>query len=151
MSYSTESQVRKETGFADTALILTATITDAIASADGLINSKISRIYTIPLAISGTPTTPDLINELSKIIASAFLFMNTYGEESQGTDKGWEERLEWANGILDDIASQKVMLSDSSGVEFDRSSFKSPSYYPGKASSQPGEAAEPIMAMHKKY
>lgn len=151
MSYSTEVEVRKETGFSDNTKILSATVTESISSADGFINSKISNVYTIPLAVAGVASTPSLINELSKVIASAFLFMNTYGEESQGTDKGWEARLEWATEILNDIASKEVKLADGSGIDYDKSSFFKPAFSPNNSESLSGGIATPIITMHKKF
>lgn len=145
--YSTKAEVRKATGFTDDTLILDATIDEKIASADGIINAKIADVYVIPLAV-----TPDIINEISIQVAKAFLYSSEYGEESQGTDKGWREILDFYMEILKQIADQEIKLLDpTTNEELDRVDLKTPIFSPTAASSEIGERDEPRLTIKQRF
>lgn len=148
MPYSTKDEIRAASGFTNTTNISDATIDAYIADADSVINSKISDIYSLPLA-----STPDIINMLSRYLTIGLLYSNEYGEESQDTDKGWEKKMKWAMDILEDIRKQKTRLVDSSGDELARKTLRSVSFYPTAASSDPAaeDSTEPRIKMTTKF
>lgn len=142
MAYSTVAQVRIATGFSDDAKIGDELVEEKIASADSIIDAKISDVYTTPLA-----TPPDIIVEISTQIAKGFLYAREYGEESQDTDKGWKGILEFWMQLLDDIVDQKIKLRGTDGIELTRSNLKLPVGQPTTATSAVGEDDEPRITM----
>lgn len=153
MAYTTETAIRQATGFNNTTNISSGTVTAYIADADSVINSYIGDVYTLPLALSGVATVPDIIEMLSRHITVGLLYANEFGEESEDTDKGWQKRMNWAIGILEKLQKQKLKLRSATGVEYDRTSFKAPSFYPTDASSEPDadDSTEPKLTMNQEY
>lgn len=148
MAYTTATAVRKATGFSDTANITTELVDAYIADADSVIDSKIGDRYTLPLL-----ETPQIIETVSRAIATGLLYSNEYGEESQDTDKGWLRRLDWAMGILDDIQAGKMKLYDTSGQELAGASLYNPTFYPTNTSSEPGavDSTAPKLTMNEQF
>ena len=146
MAYTTESAVRAASGFSNTTNITTGTVTAYIADADRVIDSYVADIYSTPLS-----ATSEVVEMLSRYITIGLLYANEYGEESQGTDKGWKSRLDWAMDQLQKIKDQKMKLYDSSGVELSRSSLRVPSFYPTESSSEAGEVDEPRFTMTETF
>lgn len=153
MAYTTEAIVRAASGFANTTNITTGTVTAYIADADSVINSYISDVYVIPLAISGVVGTPEILEMICRHITVGLLYANEYGEESEDTDKGWQKRMDWAMGILEKIQSRKLKLTNASGVEYDRTTLKSPSFYPTESSSDPDttDSTQPKITMNQQF
>jgi hypothetical protein len=150
MSYCTEAQVRAATPFKSTSLIASAYVTDKIAAADSIINAKISKVYQIPLAVSGATSTPDIIEEVSIKIASALLYLEQFSEETAGSGIDGAKLLEEAIKILDDIEEQKQRLVNAAGVEYDRSTFMNPVGYPNQSSTDDGDT-EPLFTIDQKF
>lgn len=146
MAYTTEAAVRTASGFSNTTNITTGTITSYIADADSVIDSKIGEIYTLPLS-----ETPQIIETLSRFITVGLLYANEYGEESQGTDKGWQTRLEWAMDQLEAIRNQETKLYDSTGTELARNPLKQPTFRPTAATSAAGQSDEPYLSMREVF
>lgn len=146
MAYTTIADVRVTTGFSDDTKITDSTITDAIAYADSTIDSALYDIYELPLT-----ETPELIVWLSLQIATCYLYMNEYGEETENLDKGWEKKLNFLMGILDEIRDQRRKLIGADGNELSRSPLKQPSYYPDAANSATGGATESKLTMNQNF
>lgn len=153
MAYTTETAVRAATGFSNATNITQATIVAYIADADSVINSYIADVYVLPLAISLVASTPDIVEMLSRHITVGLLYANEFGEESEDTDKGWKKRMDWAMGILEKIQSRKLKLRNASGVEYDRTTLKNPSFYPTDSSSEPDaeDTTEPQIKMTEEF
>lgn len=145
MAYTTEAAVRTASGFSNTTNITSATITAYMADSEAVINAKVADIYTLPL--SGTS---ELIEALSRAITVGLLYANEYGEESQNTDKGWQERLKWAMDVLDQIQQNKMKLYTTAGVELTRSSLTNPVFSPTTSSSEADaeDTDEPKLTMN---
>lgn len=146
MAYTTASAVRVASGFSDTTNITTATIEAYIADADRVIDSYIGDVYTLPLS-----ATSELIETLSRHITVGLLYANEYGEESQGTDKGWKARLDWAMEQLVKIQEKKMKLYDSSGDELDASELYSPAFLPDATTSAVGGTDEARVIMSQQF
>jgi len=146
MAYTTIALVRAASGFTDNTKLPDASITAKIAAADSVINAKINGVYTIPL--SGTS---ELIGEISLQITKAFLYAQEYGEESEGTDKGWQKVLDFYMALLDKIKSKEIQLLTSAGVALDASELYSPTFLPDAATSAAGEDDEARVTMSQKF
>lgn len=146
MAYTTIALVRAATGFTDTSNLSDDSITAKIAAADSVINAKINGVYTVPL--SGTS---ELIGEISLQITKAFLYAQEYGEESEGTDKGWQKILDFYMALLDKIKSKEIQLLTSAGVALDASELYSPAFLPDAATSAAGESDEARVTMSQSF
>jgi len=156
MAYTTEAAVRAATGFSNATNITTGTMTVYIADADSVINSKIGDVYALPLTVGGVASTPDIIEMLSRHITTALLYFNEYGEESENLDKGFDKKMKWAMGILEDIRKRITKLRNSSGTEYDRVSLQVPVFKPTNDSSDPDSTADdnddgPQLTMNKQF
>jgi len=152
MSYGSIAQVRIGTGFNDVTNIPDATVQTALDYASALIDAKVGQQYTLPLSVGGTPTTPDLIDGLANECASAIMYMDEYGEESQDTDKGWEKKWNKCFEVCDMILKGELKLFDpSTGEEYDKSNQLNPVFSPNDNNSAAGESAEPFLTMHQQF
>lgn len=119
MAYSTETKVRRESGFVNNANITTAEIADLMDEAYSIIRSSIGSRY----ALSELSTNFDgsdaqkLLSRIETTLAGAFLLMRTYQAESDQYASG-ESKMNHANGLLDEIMKGKLKLFDSNGDEF---------------------------------
>lgn len=147
MAYCTIQQVRDATGMQNTTKIPDSYLTLKIAYADGIIISKIGERYVLPLS-----DTPDLIAFLSLEITIAILFIDQYGENSEDTDKGWERRLKFLMGQLEDLRTGKLkLINPTTGQEYPRTSLGQPSFYPNAESSDPDatDSTAPKVSMNQ--
>lgn len=149
MAYSTVQQVRDATGMQNATKIPDAYITLKISYADGVINSKIGERYVLPLS-----SVPDIIAFLSLEITVAILFIDQYGENSEDTDKGWERRLKFLMGQLEDLRTGKLkLINPTTGAEYPRTGLGQPSFFPNAASSDPNavDSTEPKVKMNETW
>lgn len=148
MAYTTEAAVRTASGFSNTTNITTTTITAYLSDADSVINGYIADVYDLPLS-----ATCEMIETIARHITVGLLYANEYGEESQGTDKGWKGRLDWAMDLLKQIQDQKLKLYDSSGDELTRSALRLPVFSPTTAESAATatNSKEPRITMHMQF
>lgn len=148
MSYTTEADVRAVTGLTDASKVSSARILLKMAGADSIINGKIATTYQLPLSAD----CPQ-INFFSLEMTSLMLMMDIYGEESEGTDKGWQKRLNSILKMLDEIRDLKTILVDVNGQELTRNTVRQPSFYPTDASSDPAatNSTEPKLQMNQKF
>lgn len=130
MSYSTAADVRTQSPFKDSTNITAAYITQKIAEADALIDSIIIEVYVLPLE-----ETPEIIENLSKAIATAFLLkeQNTNIEVEPGVSLSdfWQLQMD----ILEGIRTRKLKLVGADGTELALQDRISPRFYPTESSS----------------
>lgn len=134
MAYSTVANIRTETGFKNSTNITDAYVTQKIAEADSIIDSKIVDVYSLPLA-----STPDIIVFISKEIASGLLYLDQYGEEIEDSALDGQKKIDYAMKVLDDIQSRKMKLLDSNGDELSVSNLLQPAFYPTQTSTDSGD------------
>jgi phage gp36-like protein len=146
MAYTTVAQVRASTGFTDDTKITDDYINGYITQADAMIDGALLYRYQLPLA-----STPSLIANLAEDIVIAFLYQNAYGEESQGTDKGSDDRFTEIFDRIEAIRSGAMRLVDSSGDEYATSTITHPSSTPNNTDTVAGGAAELRMTMNKVF
>jgi len=133
--YTTVAKVRIAGGIVGNLNISTASIESKVAMANGVINGKIIDAYVLPLA-----ETPEMITEIASQLAAAFVLIDEYGKEAQGTDKDGYKRLgllynEAGTGILDQIQKRQIkIISDTTSTELETSSLKSPAFRPNDTS-----------------
>jgi len=88
-----------------------------IARADGLINSKISKRYSVPIV-----ATPPLLASLSEDITVYYTYRSFYTQDNLNRSDYFEELKNEANRILDEIRDGKIDLVDSSGAVIEENS-----------------------------
>ena len=146
MAYTTVAQIRAETGFSNDTKVPDSRIESYITEADKTIDGFVSRVYILPFA-----TNPELLETLSRQLAIILLYVNEYGEESQGTDKGWEKRLKWIMEDLKLIQSKELLLVDASGEVYPLSSVDTISAQPNNTTSAEGYPDEKRLSMNDEY
>ena len=131
MAYSTVENIRIQTPFKSDILIEDTYIEQKISEADSIIDSYISKIYTLPLS-----TIPNIIENLSKQITSLLLYQeqnpNIEVEPGISIEEAWQRQMEILQGIID----RTIILVDDDGTELDSNDRLSPSFYPNAASSE---------------
>jgi phage gp36-like protein len=99
----------------------TVTVTNIInrhiARADGLINSKISKRYTVPIT-----TTPPLLASLSEDITVYYTYRSFYSQDNLNRSEYLEELKNEAASILDEIRDGKIDLVDINGSVIEENS-----------------------------
>lgn len=135
MSYTTNSQVRIAAGIVGNFNISTASIDSKVLMADGVINGKISDVYSLPLE-----ETPAYLIEIASQLAAAFVLIDEYGKETADSDKDGYKRLdliynESGTGLLDMIQKKEVkLISDTTSKELAISLVRSPAFRPNNLS-----------------
>lgn len=148
MGYSTVANVRVVSGLTDDTLVSDALITAKISYADSLINSKIGNRYKLPITVACA-----LLIALSEEMATVFLLMDQYSEESGDTDKGYQKRLDAVYEILNDISTGKNALFDDTGAELPQAKRSYPRFHPNDASSDPSatDSTEPEITRARQF
>lgn len=118
MAYTTNVKVRIATGLRLEENISNQVIDDAIRQAESLIDSKIGKVYQLPLV-----EVPYIIEYIALSLSQCFLFTQTYGNETQLTDKGWQRLLDSMMTLLDSYVNQESILTDSNGVQLPQTGF----------------------------
>jgi len=148
--YTTIANVRIAAGIVGNLNVSTASIQQKISMANGVINGKISDVYSLPLA-----ETPSFITEIASQLAGAFVLIDEYGKEAEDTDKDGFKRLDLLyndkkTGILDRIQKKEMkLISDTTSEELTTSNVKSPIFRPTTLSSDENET-DPDIATHPK-
>ena len=131
MGYTTEKKVREASGFRNIENISKTTVDSYIGDADSVIDASIGERYSIPLS-----ETPDIIETISRHITIGLLYANEYGEETNDTDKGWKNRVDWAMDQMEKIKTGILKLYGTTGEELTRATLHQPAFYPTNASSE---------------
>ena len=130
MAYSVVANIRAQTPFKSSTLISDAEITQKIAEADGMIDSYIGQVYTLPLS-----ETPEIIKSISKDLSAVMLYddQNKNFEVQPGININdeWERIL----SALKSIQSRELKLYDTAGSELTLADRIKPKFYPTEASS----------------
>jgi len=141
MSYTNDGAVRIAAGIVGNLNISTASIASKIVMADGIINGKISDVYSLPL-----DETPAFLIEIASQLAAAFILIDEYGKETADTDKDGYKRLDLIyndekTGLLDKIQSKEVkIISDTTSTELQINTTKSPVFRPNDLSSSESQS-----------
>ena len=131
-AYTTNALVRAATGMTDNTKITDTTVDAKIAFAQGTIDSYLGDVYTLPLA-----SVPSMISFIALEMASAMLYIDEYGEETQNLDKGWKKKLDQCFSMLEEIQARTLKLRDTDGTELADSDHFMPVGYPNDLSSDP--------------
>lgn len=129
MAYTTSDLVRAATGMTDTTKITPTRVTASITQADSIIDSKIGEVYQLPLE-----ETPGIIQFASTQLASAILYADEYGEETQNLDKGWKSKFNNIIALLESIRTRQMKLFDSDNVELALTGLSGITGYPNNTS-----------------
>lgn len=150
MAYSVAADLRTETPFKNTSNFPDSLLEQKIDEGDQIINSKIGDVYSLPLSVAGVETSHDVINMLSKNLATGLLYLHQFSEEAVGIGNSGQDLIDQSMAILDDIQTQKQKLRNASGVEFDRISLLKVTSYPSQSSTDDGDT-EPLTTINESF
>lgn len=120
-TYATDSEVRKEAGFEYNTDITDSQIEGARVRAFSLINSKIGARYSLPLSDNScfdTSPAKDVVKNIELLLASGYLLITEYWNESIGTDKDGYKKRDLAEKTLNDVVAGMLLFLCADGSEF---------------------------------
>ena len=110
MAYSNITNVREEAGFTGNSNVVDSKITAYLNAANSHVDGVLGRLYSVPLA-----STPSVVELIERKLAAGHLLLDEYGEQAEGTSKDGNEKVKWAEDMLDAIQKGLVELRDTSG------------------------------------
>lgn len=145
MAYTTESIIRAESPFKNSATIESAYVTRAITQADSLIDSKIVNAYQLPLS-----ETPAIIQDISTKLAIINLLtdQSLNIEIASGVDV--EDMADRVMKLLDSISKREIKLIGSTGSELTTTGSNEVSSYPSQSSTDDGDTS-PIFTIDQQF
>lgn len=111
MAYSTLANIRDEAGFTNNNNVLDAKITGYQSAATSHINGILGRVYALPLT-----STPAIVELIERRLAAGYLLLDEYGEMAEGTDKDGNQKINWAEKMLQEIESGAITLYDATNT-----------------------------------
>lgn len=120
-TYTTDNEVRLESGFQYNADITDAAIEWKRLAAFSIINSKIWARYSLPLTQNtgrGLSPAKSLMANIELLYASWLLLIQEYWNEAIWSDKDGYKKKTDADNMLNDILAWKLLLLDENGKEF---------------------------------
>lgn len=135
MTYTNPTDVRTSTGTQDNSNITDTYVNAKIAMAEGIVNGKLGDVYNLPLE-----EVPDLVKAVALNLSAALIYIDQFGNETEGTGIDGQKLFDSTMDTLDLIWTQKIKLRKSDGTELLRSSLLKPSGYPNGFSTSSGES-----------
>jgi phage gp36-like protein len=132
--YTTIQDVRVSAGVSDNTNFSDEYVGKKIDMAEGIIDGKLGDIYVLPLE-----EVPDMLKAIALNLSTAMLFIDQYGDETEGLGIDGQKMFDNTMDNLDLIWKQKVKLRKANGTELLRSSLMIPSGYPNAFSTGSGE------------
>ena len=125
-------------------------------SVDAGVVADVQITSTDPQTVAGITATggtveqvaPPYVEAISIQIASAYLLIEEYGAEAQGTDKDGYKRMQLWESVLKKIAKKQEKLFDYASVELPASASQTISFYPTRASDT--QSSNPTSSFFKK-
>ena len=117
--YATTSQIRTEAGFEDDSDLADSFIAERRDNAESVVKGTLASAgFTLPLA---TPV-PGIVENVTKILAAAYILLSDYGVGADGTNKEGNAKLKIANDMLKQIQQRRVELLNIQGSAIDQTS-----------------------------
>jgi phage gp36-like protein len=110
--YCTISEVLDEAGMIDNRYVDNEFVNRCRRRAQLEVDGSLYGKYELPLS-----TIPDIVKEITRLLASGWLLFKEYGAESDGTSKDGMAKVKEARGMLKDIREGKVILLDADKAE----------------------------------
>lgn len=133
--YTTIADVRSSTGMTNSTNIPDAYITTKIEMAQAVIDGMVGDVYTVPFS----STIPDAIKAICLNLVMAYLYIDQFGQETEGTGIDGEKLETSTMAILEKIQNQQIKIrSASTGLEATRSEFHNPISYPNQTTTDDG-------------
>lgn len=133
--YTTVADVRAATGMNNTTNISNAYITAKIEMVQGIINGMIGDVYLVPFA-SGS--VPDTIKALALNYTMGLLYIDQFGQETEGTGIDGDKIVAGVEKQLEKIRLGKLRLLNTDGQEITRVELRNPVGYPNQSSTDDG-------------
>jgi len=123
--YCTLDEIINEAGFDSAENLDSSRVVILRTRAEAEVKSSLIYRYTLPLS-----ETPDLINQITILLAAGWLMYASYGPEATGTDKDGIEKVKMARSMLKDIRLGNLLLLGSDGTIMTQKETPSISGYP---------------------
>ena len=124
-TYTTNQETRDEAGFTYNTDITDAQIEAARVRAFSTINSKIWQRYKLPITDNtcyDSSPAKGMLNNIELLLASWYLLITEYGNESVGTDKDGYKKRDLALQMIDEIVQKTLLLLCDDGTALDPNS-----------------------------
>jgi len=119
-TYATDDEVRKEAGFEYNTNITDPQIEAARVRAFWTMNAKIGSRYSLPLSDAscwGTSSAKDLTKNIEILLASGYLLITEYWNESIWTDKDGYKKRDIALEMLSEVMTGALLFLCADGSE----------------------------------
>lgn len=120
-NYTTEPKVRSDAWFEGNPDVTVTSIGWYIDQANGVVNSSISTRYNIT-NLSGSlfigSHAAKFLDRVEMILAAGYLLIKEYWAEDVEDDAAWQDKIEEAMSLLQDIEDWKMRLLDKNWNEF---------------------------------
>ena len=134
--YTSIEDVRASTGMTNTTNISDAYITTKIEMAQAVIDGMVGDVYIVPFS----STIPDSIKAICLNLVMAYLYIDQFGQETEGTGIDGEKLEAATMAILEKIQNQQIKIRNATtGLEVTRSEFHNPVSYPNETSTDDGD------------
>lgn len=134
--YTSIEDVRASTGMTNTTNISDAYITTKIEMAQAVIDGMVGDVYLVPFS----STIPDSIKAICLNLVMAYLYIDQFGQETEGTGIDGEKLEAATMAILEKIQNQQIKIRNATtGLEVTRSEFHNPVSYPNETSTDDGD------------
>lgn len=144
--YTTIKDVRASSGIEDEIGVKDSYIETKIEMAQGIIDGKVGDVYLVPFSGGNVP---DMIQAICLNLTVSLLYIDQYGDETEGTGIDGRKMFDSTMSTLDLIWTQKVKLRDTAGAEYPRSTLRRPVGYPNASSTADGETCRAFTADKK--
>jgi phage gp36-like protein len=125
MAYSEIKAIRKEAGFHRNTNIPDSQVTLHQTTATGIINSKLSSKYKLPLN-----TSPAILERIERLIAGGYLMLEEYGVAAEGTGKDGQAKVNQGMDLLGMILSGEIPLIDETFADLEKNDKSTMRGYP---------------------
>lgn len=112
-NYCSIDDIRQKAGLMYNTFITDAMIDVERQSAQAIINSKLSGVYTLPFT---APISP-LIRKITILLAAGAVLLGDYGPLNNLSTADGQSKIDEAMGLLDQLDVKTLVLTDASGVD----------------------------------
>lgn len=134
-NYTSETIIRAESAFKDSTKVSSTVVVRAADEMANFINGKIGSVYVLPL-----DSTPAILQSINTTLAVYELIKDQNLNIEIASGVNLQQMVSDALSLLDQIATRKLKLFDSSGVEYPLVSQVSVGFYPNDADTDDGTA-----------
>jgi len=112
--YITITEILREAGMSDNRYISSEYTHKVRRRAQLEVDGSLYGHYTLPLS-----TVPDIVKEITRLLAAGWLLYKEYGSEADGTSKDGISKVREGRRMLKDIREGNIVLLDADKAELD--------------------------------